>query len=76
MFSWFPIFFPLKMPVYLSTGSSVELHFWRMCDARKVWYEWTAVPILPASVSTPETALVGGASTIHNVGGRSYWIGL
>ncbi|KAJ1343630.1 hypothetical protein BSLG_001899 [Batrachochytrium salamandrivorans] len=36
MFSWFPLFFPIKVPVFLPKGSSVELHFWRLTDTRKV----------------------------------------
>ncbi|EAT85897.2 hypothetical protein SNOG_07246 [Parastagonospora nodorum SN15] len=35
MISWFPIFFPLKVP-----NSEVEVSFWRQTDDRKVWYEW------------------------------------
>ncbi|KAJ3042448.1 Protein arginine N-methyltransferase 5 [Rhizophlyctis rosea] len=75
MFSWFPLFFPLKSPIYLPANSILDLHFWRLCDARKVWYEWCAVPKLmgEGGVVTP---LVGGPSEVHNVGGRSSWIGL
>ncbi|KAL3179760.1 hypothetical protein MRX96_037748 [Rhipicephalus microplus] len=62
MFSWFPIFFPIKDPVRLQKGSTVEVHFWRCVTARKVWYEWL--------VSEPEVGAV------HNPSGRSYTIGL
>ncbi|XP_050364121.1 protein arginine N-methyltransferase 1.5 [Argentina anserina] len=62
MFSWFPIFFPLRTPVCLSPGASLEVHFWRCCSPSKVWYEWGVVS--PCS------------STIHNCNGRSYWVGL
>ncbi|KAI9092667.1 PRMT5 arginine-N-methyltransferase-domain-containing protein [Phlyctochytrium arcticum] len=78
MFSWFPIFFPMKTPTFLSAGSSVDIHFWRCCDSRKVWYEWMVTPVLHTEVEgkKKETLLLGGASTLHNDGGRSYWIGL
>ncbi|CAA6671219.1 unnamed protein product [Spirodela intermedia] len=62
MFSWFPIFFPLRTPVTVAPGSPVEVHFWRCHGGAKVWYEWC--------VTSPS------ASPIHNSGGRSYWVGL
>ena len=62
MFSWFPIFFPLKTPVKLRPGDDVELHFWRVNNGKNVWYEWA----ISKPVSVP----------IHNPNGRSYTIGL
>lgn len=62
MFSWFPIFFPLAAPVNCPAGASVEVQLWRCCTPHKVWYEW--------SVTAPS------ATHIHNVGGRSYFVGL
>ncbi|XP_064466577.1 protein arginine N-methyltransferase 5-like isoform X2 [Ornithodoros turicata] len=62
MFSWFPIFFPIKEPLVLSRNSCLEVHFWRCVTPRKVWYEWV--------VTKP---VVG---TVHNPCGRAYTIGL
>ncbi|XP_059663025.1 protein arginine N-methyltransferase 1.5 isoform X1 [Cornus florida] len=62
MFSWFPIFFPLRTPVCIRPGSPLEVHIWRCCGSTKVWYEWCA---------TSPTQ-----SAIHNTNGRSYWVGL
>lgn len=62
MFSWFPLFFPLRYPVQCSRGSEVELHFWRINNSKTVWYEWTIAKPVPMS--------------IHNPNGRSYTIGL
>lgn len=62
MFSWFPIFFPLRTPQLVSTGLPLEVHFWRCCGATKVWYEWCVTAPSP--------------SPIHNSNGRSYWVGL
>lgn len=62
MFSWFPIFFPIKEPVYLKSGQKLVVHFWRLSDKKNVWYEW--------AVSSPVSL------GIHNVNGRSYTIGL
>ncbi|KAJ1420140.1 S-adenosyl-L-methionine-dependent methyltransferase [Sesbania bispinosa] len=62
MFSWFAIFFPLRTPICVNPGSTLEVHFWRCCGSTKVWYEWC--------VTSPS------ASPIHNTNGRSYWVGL
>ncbi|RDW72084.1 hypothetical protein BP5796_08118 [Coleophoma crateriformis] len=40
MISWFPIFFPLKSPLYYADDSELEVSIWRQTDDRKVWYEW------------------------------------
>lgn len=62
MFSWFPIFFPIKDPVRLNKGDVLVAHFWRLSDRKNVWYEW--------SISKPVQI------PIHNPNGRSYGIGL
>lgn len=62
MFSWFPIFFPLKTPVKLRQGDEVELHFWRINNDKRVWYEWCITKPVPVPV--------------HNPNGRSHEIGL
>jgi protein arginine N-methyltransferase 5 len=62
MFSWFPIYFPLRTPVDVPAGADVEAHCWRCVGSGKVWYEWAV------------TAPVVGP--VHNVNGRSYWVGL
>uniref|UniRef100_A0A8C1IZF1 Protein arginine N-methyltransferase 5 n=2 Tax=Cyprinus carpio TaxID=7962 RepID=A0A8C1IZF1_CYPCA len=41
MFSWFPILFPLKQPIPLSSGDNVSVRFWRCNNGKKVWYEWS-----------------------------------
>lgn len=62
MFSWFPLYIPLRTPVVLKAGDKVEAHFWRCTSPSKVWYEWALTSPSP--------------SPIHNPNGRSYWIGL
>jgi len=62
MFSWFPLYFPIRNPIYVPKGATVEVHFWRNCNRTKVWYEW--------AVTSPDN------SPIHNPGGRGHWIGL
>eukprot|EP01065_Artemidia_motanka_P031664 TRINITY_DN3816_c0_g1_i1.p1 TRINITY_DN3816_c0_g1~~TRINITY_DN3816_c0_g1_i1.p1 ORF type:complete len:649 (+),score=214.30 TRINITY_DN3816_c0_g1_i1:113-2059(+) len=62
MFSWFPIYFPIKTPVFLNAGTKLDCTFWRVVGKTKVWYEWCVAGPSP----TP----------IHNPTGRSYWVGL
>ncbi|OAP57317.1 hypothetical protein AYL99_08055 [Fonsecaea erecta] len=54
MISWFPIFFPLKIPIFLPDNSEVSLTMWRKTDDRKVWYEWLVdvYIFLPSSSSS------------------------
>jgi protein arginine N-methyltransferase 5 len=62
MFSWFPIYFPLKDPIHVPAGRKVECQMWRCVSSSKVWYEW--------AVTSPVV------SHIHNLNGRSSWVGL
>ncbi|KAI7865537.1 protein arginine N-methyltransferase [Spinellus fusiger] len=68
MFSWFPIFFPIATPLQVPQGATVTVDFWRQTDAKKVWYEWTV------AVTLAESDL--SVLPIHNVSGRSSWVGL
>lgn len=65
MFSWFPIYFPLRGPVRVAKDEVLRAQFWRLVANNRVWYEW--------ALSTD-----GGQhqSPVHNPNGRSYWIGL
>ncbi|XP_022176047.1 protein arginine N-methyltransferase 5-like [Myzus persicae] len=40
MFSWFPVYFPIKDTMLVKSGNIISVHFWRCCDEHKVWYEW------------------------------------
>ncbi|KAG9245532.1 PRMT5 arginine-N-methyltransferase-domain-containing protein [Calycina marina] len=40
MISWFPIYFPIKTPLYFPDDSEIDISVWRQTDDRKVWYEW------------------------------------
>ncbi|CAI2170057.1 20379_t:CDS:10 [Funneliformis geosporum] len=72
MFSWFPIFFPLKVPIYITSNSTLDIYFWRLTSSKKVWYEWC----VDASFKVGTETKSYGSSNIQNVGGRSSWIGL
>lgn len=62
MFSWFNMFFPIRNPVYVNKGDTIESVWWRNVTEKKVFYEWV--------LTSPRI------SAIHNVTGSSYWIGL
>lgn len=63
MFSWFPLFIPLREPVFLNRGERLKAYFWRKTSKTKVWYEWCV-----------ETSKSMGA--MHNPTGRSYAVNL
>ncbi|KAG0235956.1 hypothetical protein BGW42_004411 [Actinomortierella wolfii] len=69
MFSWFPIYFPIKTPIYVPANSKVTIEFWRQTDARKVWYEWRVG-------CEHEGAGEFHTTPIHNVSGKCSFIGL
>ncbi|KAK6176914.1 hypothetical protein SNE40_015120 [Patella caerulea] len=62
MFSWFPILFPIKTPMYIKEGNTLVMDIWRRCTDKNVWYEWGVRSPYPIP--------------IHNPKGRSYTIGL
>jgi len=62
MFSWFPMFFPLRNPEFLRKGSKLRSHWWRRHNSKNVWYEW--------ALSEP------APSPVQNPGGRSWPLGL
>lgn len=43
MFSWYPMFFPIRQPTYVKSGETISAEFWRKVKpGDKVWYEWRA----------------------------------
>ncbi|KAI8872900.1 PRMT5-domain-containing protein [Ramicandelaber brevisporus] len=79
MFSWFPMFFPLRTPIVVPKGSTISVHIWRQTTNTKVWYEWSTTVAFNATSSGEgsdgaEPILI--ETPIHNTGGRSSWIGL
>jgi len=57
MFSWFPMFIPLREPLFLWKGQVLKSHWWRRHDSSKVWYEWTVSHPVPTPVQN-----AGGSS--------------
>ena len=72
MFSWFPLYFPLKEPIHVPYDATLRLNMWRRSEGLRVWYEWCVeVVLLPGS-----SELVLSRSGIHNPNGRSYYVSL
>lgn len=61
MFSWFPLFLPFRVPVYVRQGEELEVYLAREGDDHRVWYEWAVVRPAP--------------SEIYNHFGKHYFIG-
>ncbi len=47
MFSWFPIFFPLRRPLHLPAGAPVDAHLWRCAAHTKARACALGVPVSP-----------------------------
>ncbi|KAH8880096.1 Skb1 methyltransferase [Thozetella sp. PMI_491] len=63
MISWFPIFFPLKQPLYFPQDSELEVSMWRHTDDTKVWYEWIVEAYAWVG---PNTRIKVGGSELHS----------
>ncbi|KAL2016516.1 hypothetical protein VTK56DRAFT_3444 [Thermocarpiscus australiensis] len=63
MISWFPIFFPLKKPLYFPQDTELEVSMWRQTDDTKVWYEWVVEVFAWVG---PDTRIKVGASDLHS----------
>lgn len=48
--------------MHVKEGDTLEVNFWRLNNAKNVWYEWCISKPVPGPV--------------HNTNGRSYTIGL
>ncbi|KAI0070415.1 PRMT5-domain-containing protein [Panus rudis PR-1116 ss-1] len=57
MLSWFPLYFPLKEPLYLPSNCELHVCFWRLTNERQVWYEWHAEAFLPLPLGSPGSTI-------------------
>ncbi|KAI9843507.1 MAG: methyltransferase protein [Sclerophora amabilis] len=62
MISWFPIYFPLKTPLYFPDDSELDVSIWRQTDDRKVWYEW----MVEAFMTSGGREIRVGCSEMHS----------
>ena len=79
MFSWFPLYFPLRDPLFVPSDSTVIASVWRRFDleSSRVWYEWglDITSSTSSNVSSTSNQIIA-SSPIHNPGGRSYHVKL
>ncbi|CAG9313962.1 PRMT5 [Blepharisma stoltei] len=68
MCSWFPMYFPIKEPIFCPGGSEIEISVWRCCGSGKVWYEWV--------INMWKDGMLYKSSGLHNPNGKTYWIGV
>ena len=68
MFSWFPLYFPLREPILVPDSSTMIASLWRKTEDSRVWYEWSA------QVKKDEEVVA--VTPIHNPNGRSYYVKL
>lgn len=66
-------YFPLKQPIWVPPGATVNCNIWRRSDESRVWYEWCAEVVDNRDGGTMEPCVLT-ASSIHNPGGRSYHV--
>ncbi|KAI9672041.1 MAG: methyltransferase protein [Trizodia sp. TS-e1964] len=64
MISWFPIYFPLKSPIYIPDNAELDVSMWRQTDDRKVWYEWMVEAFMQVQAGSPRIRL--GCSELHS----------
>lgn len=81
MLSWFPIFFPLKEPLYVPSDGELDVHMWRLTKAKKVWYEWSCevflnLPQAAANASADPSNKRASALTFVEPGRESPMLGL
>lgn len=66
MLSWFPMWFPLSTPLYITEGSEVDVSMWRLTDGKRVWYEWTVESYYKPGVGALGTALMSPATAAQS----------
>ena len=79
MFSWFPLYFPLKQPLCVPEGSTVNCSVWRRSDGGRVWYEWCAEVIdndgniwSTSSIHNPGKSIIGEVSNDLNFSAHTH----
>eukprot|EP00980_Cylindrotheca_fusiformis_P012625 scaffold3084_cov144-Cylindrotheca_fusiformis.AAC.73 len=63
MFSWFPLYFPIREPLHVPPGGIVCVNMWRKTADNSVWYEWCA--------RVHRNGEIIATTPIHNPHGRS-----
>lgn len=75
MLSWFPMWFPLSTPLYVTEGCEVDVSLWRLTDNKRVWYEWAVETYIPGGISPGSKhrrRIRTGVSELHNSNGQYF----
>jgi protein arginine N-methyltransferase 5 len=75
MFSWFPMYIPIEVPLFVPHGWKVGAHVWRRVSSAKIWYEWS-VSTYPAYANESGKSLTNVSGQIHNVNGLHSFVAL
>ena len=82
MFSWFPLYFPIRTPLFIPVGDTLRCAFWRKTDTNavgtsgKVWYEWCCEVVKQSASQHKTNGNIISALPVHNPNGRSYHVRL
>lgn len=53
MFSWFPVYIPIKNPMFVKKDEKIDVSMWRLENPQKVWYEWAVTSPQPQAIMNP-----------------------
>jgi protein arginine N-methyltransferase 5 len=53
MFSWFPVYIPIKNPMFVKKDEKIDVSMWRLENPQKVWYEWAVTNPQPQAIMNP-----------------------
>jgi len=75
--SWFPLFFPLEQPLYVTDDTELEIQMTRETMNGKVWYEWCIESfmylVIPGENSNEYQMRVRtGITKLHNHRGKGF----
>lgn len=79
LISWFPIFFPIESPLYVTDDTELEISISREKKDGRVWYSWSLETfiylLIPGSNSNEVQVRVRtGITKIHNHNGEAFHI--
>jgi protein arginine N-methyltransferase 5 len=79
LISWFPLFFPLEQPLYVTDDTELEVSMARECRGSKVWYSWSLETfmylVVPGEHSNElQVRVRTNISKIHNDGGEGFTV--
>lgn len=77
LISWFPLFFPLEQPLYVTDDTELEILMVRESSNGKVWYEWSIETfmylVVPGENSNEfQMRVRTGVTKLHNHRGKGF----